>query len=64
MKQKTNKERLVCIESKLDNLIQGFSNHLLHHAKRDDRMFRLFLVLTGIVGSGTITIILTILFKP
>lgn len=47
MKQKTNKERLVCIESMLERVLEWQSNHMEHHKRLYDRMFRLFLVVLG-----------------
>jgi len=62
-KDKTTKEKLVCIESKLDMLIEGFNNHLEHHRRLYDKLFRLFLVVLGIVGTAVVSVILTLIFK-
>ena len=46
-KEKTTKERLICIENKINNVITGFDNHLEHHRILYDRIWRLFLVIMG-----------------
>jgi len=50
-KEKTTKERVICIEKqqiktdlKVDTLITGQSNHLEHHKRLYDKVFRIFLV--------------------
>ena len=46
----TNKEMLVCIDTKLKELKVQFDNHLCHH-------FRITLILLGITGSAIITLL-------
>lgn len=47
MKQKTNKERLICIENMLTKVLEWQENHMGHHKRLYDRMFKLFLVILG-----------------
>ncbi len=59
---KTNKERLICIEGLLGKVIDWQSNHMEHHKKLYDRLFRIFLVglavgLTAIVSIATVLIV-------
>ena len=59
---KTNKERLICIETKVDRVVTGLDNHLQDHKKLYDRLFRIFLVglgvgLTAIVSIATALVI-------
>lgn len=61
-KQKTNKERLICIEGLLDRVIDWQSNHMEHHKKLYDRLFRVFLVVLGAALAATTTI-LVLIFK-
>ena len=46
-KEKTNKERLICMESMLDRVLEWQSNHMEHHKILYDRIWRLFLVIMG-----------------
>lgn len=57
-KDKTNKERLICIENKIDKLAEGFSNHLEHHKILYDRLFKLFLVILGIMCTAAASLII------
>ena len=50
----TNKELLVCIDTKVDELRTQFDNHLSHH-------FRIALVLLGITGSAIVALLVTLL---
>jgi len=53
-KEETNKVKLVRIENKVDQVVTGFSNHLEHHKKLYDRLFRIFLVfLAATLAAGT-----------
>ncbi len=61
-KQKTNKERLICIEGLLDRVVDWQSNHMEHHKKLYDRLFRVFLVVLGAALAAT-TAILVSVFK-
>ena len=60
---KTNKERLICIENKIDSLVDGFSNHLEHHKKLYDRIFRIFLVGLGVGLTAIVSIAVTLIIK-
>lgn len=61
-KQKTNKERLICIEGLLNTVIAWQSNHIEHHKKLYDRLFRVFLIVLGAALAAT-TAILVSVFK-
>lgn len=60
-KQKTNKERLICIEGLLDRVIDWQSNHMEHHKKLYDRLFRVFLVVLGAALAATTAILVLII---
>jgi len=62
-REKTIRERLICIENKIDCVQVALDNHLTHHRKVFDRYFKLFLVAFGVIGSAITTIILTLIFK-
>ena len=63
MKEETNKIKLVRIEERLDDLLLGFGNHLEHHKKLYDRLFRIFLVGLGIGLTAITTIAVTLILK-
>lgn len=44
---KTNKERLICIEGLLNTVVAWQGNHMEHHKKLYDRLFKTFLVVLG-----------------
>ncbi len=50
----TNKELLICIDTKLKKLTTQFDNHLAHH-------FRVALVLLSITGSAIIALLVLLL---
>ena len=61
-KEETNKIKLVRIEGLLNTVINWQSNHMEHHKKLYDRLFRIFLVglgvgLTAIVSIATALVI-------
>ena len=60
---KTNKERLICIENKIDSLVEGFENHLDHHKKLYDRLFRIALVVFSVGLTAGVGIAVTLVFK-
>lgn len=62
MKQETNKVKLVRIEELLKTIIAWQSNHMEHHKKLYDRLFRVFLVVLG-AALAAITTILVLVFK-
>ena len=43
-KEETNKIKLVRIEDKVDCITNKFDNHLEHHKRLYDKVFRIFLV--------------------
>lgn len=58
---KTNKERLICIEAKVDQVITGLNNHLEDHKASYNRLFRVFLVVLGaILAAATAVLVLII----
>jgi len=60
---KTNRERLICIEGLLDRVIEWQNNHMEHHKKLYDRLFKLFLVVLGVVLAATLSVIAALVFK-
>lgn len=60
---KTNKERLICIESKIDKLAEGFTNHLDHHKKLYDRLFRIALIVFSIGLTAGVSIAVALVLK-
>lgn len=62
-KQKTNKERLICIEGLLDRVLEWQSNHMDHHKKLYDRLFRIFLVGLGIGLTAIVSIATALVIK-
>ena len=62
-KEKTTKERLICIENKVDTVIVGHNNHLEHHKRLYDKVFRIFLVALSPIVAAIIWA-LVLIFKP
>lgn len=60
---KTNKERLICIEELLNTIIAWQGNHMDHHKKLYDRLFRVFLVGLGVGLTAIATIAVTLVLK-
>lgn len=60
---KTNKERLICIENKVDQVVTGLNNHLEEHKKLYDRLFRIFLVGLGVGLTAAVSIATALIIK-
>lgn len=58
---KTNKDRLINIEGLLERVLEWQSNHLEHHKKLYDRLFRIFLVFLGATLAAGTTVALALL---
>jgi hypothetical protein len=59
-KEKTNKDRLICIEGLLQRVLEWQGNHQEHHKKLYDRLFRVFLVVLGAALAATSAILISV----
>lgn len=56
-KEETNKVKLARIEGLLDRVLEWQSNHMEHHKKLYDRLFRVFLVALSPLVAGILGLI-------
>ena len=63
IKGRTNKERLINIEGMLETIIAWQNNHMEHHKKLYDRLFRIFLIGLGVGLTATASIATALIIK-
>lgn len=59
----TNKEYLICIDTKLKELKEQFSNHLKHHIEKARAQLAINIALLTIAGGAIVALIIALLGK-